>query len=211
VKLLAATFALLFALASPALAQTARERAPLTPILGCGGAFGPQSSHAELVKRFGPLDVTFEQVGRAEGEMANATVLYASLPELRVEIEWFDETKRARPSVITVFGPDNRWRGPLGIKGGMTIQELEKIAGKPFRINGFAFDVAGAMHIEGTKLEKLPGGCKLGGHFEIEGGQPPEHLKRFIGEVEIASNDKELLTLKPKLWIWTLNYTPPGF
>lgn len=192
-------------LASPALAQQPQIPQPRYEI-ACRGQFGPNATHADLVKAYGARNVTFEEVGRAEGEKAKATVIFAKDPARRLEIEWFDEKKRARPSVITVFGENNRWTGPLGIKNGLTIQEIEKIAGKPFRINGFAFDVAGYAHVEGTRLEKLPGGCAFGGHFEIEGGQPPEHLKRFIGEVEIPSDDKDLLTLKPKLWLWTLSY-----
>jgi hypothetical protein len=195
-------------LASPAFAQQPQTPQPRYEI-ACRGQFGPNATHADLVKAYGARNVTFEEVSRAEGETAKATVIFAKDPARRLEIEWFDEQKRARPSVITVFGENNRWTGPLGIKNGMTIQEIEKIAGKPFRINGFAFDVAGYAHVEGTRLEKLPGGCAFGGHFEIEGGQPPEHLKRFIGEVEIPSDDKDLLTLKPKLWLWTLSYPPP--
>ena len=199
-----------FVLLSLLLASPARAQQPQTPQpryeIACRGQFGPNATHADLVKAYGARNVTFEEVGRAEGEKAKATVIFAKDPARRLEIEWFDEKKRARPSVITVFGENNRWTGPLGIKNGITIQEIEKIAGKPFRINGFAFDVAGYAHVEGTRLEKLPGGCAFGGHFEIEGGQPPEHLKRFIGEVEIPSDDKDLLTLKPKLWLWTLSY-----
>ncbi|MBS4083308.1 MAG: hypothetical protein KGZ73_07135 [Rhizobiales bacterium] len=195
-------------LASPALAQQPQTPQPRYEI-ACRGQFGPNATHADLVKIYSAKNVTFEEVGRAEGEKAKATVIFAKDPARRLEIEWFDGKKRARPSVITVFGENNRWTGPLGIKNGLTIQEIEKIAGKPFRINGFAFDVAGYAHVEGTRLEKLPGGCAFGGHFEIEGGQPPEHLKRFIGEVEIPSDDKDLLTLKPKLWLWTLSY-PAG-
>ena len=192
-------------LASPAFAQQPQIPQPRYEI-ACRGQFGPNATHADLVKAYGARNVTFEEVGRAEGEKVKATILFGRDPTRRLEIEWFDEKKRARPSVITVFGENNRWTGPLGIKNGITIQEIEKIAGKPFRINGFAFDVAGYAHVEGTRLEKLPGGCAFGGHFEIEGGQPPEHLKRFIGEVEIPSDDRDLLTLKPKLWLWTLSY-----
>lgn len=203
---LSALFAIL---TSPALAQNAPQIPQPRYEIACRGQFGRSATHADLVNRYGAKNVTFEDVNRAEGETAKASVLFSKDPKRRLEIEWFDEKKRARPSVITVFGENNRWIGPLGIRNGMTIQEIEKIAGKPFRINGFAFDVAGYAHVDGTRLEKLPGGCAFGGHFEIEGGQPPEHLKRFIGEVEIPSDDKDLLTLKPRLWIFTLSYPPP--
>ncbi len=192
-------------LTSPALAQPKAQIPQPRYEIACRGQFGPKATHADLVKVYGARNVTFEEVDRAEGEKAKASVLFSKDPSRRLEIEWFDEKKRARPSVITVFKEGNLWTGPLGIKNGMTIQEIEQRAGKPFKINGFAFDVAGAIHPGGTKLEKLPGGCTFGGHFDIEGGLPQE-LKRFVGEVEIDSNDPDLLKLKPKLWIYTLSY-----
>lgn len=193
-------------LTSPALAQTALQIPQPQYRFECRGQFGRLATHADLVKAYGAKNVTVEEVARAEGEVVKASVVFAKDPTRRLEVEWFDEEKRARPAVITVFGEKNRWIGPFGITNGMTIQRIEQIAGKPFKINGFAFDVAGKGHFEGTKLEKLAGGCSFDGHFEIEGGQPPAHLKRFIGEVEIDSNDPDLLTLKPKLWIYTLSY-----
>lgn len=197
-------------LASPALAQNAPQIPQPRYELACRGQFGPKATHADLVKVYGAKNVTFEDVNRAEGEVVKASVLFGKDPKRRLEIEWFDEKRRTRPSVITVFGDENVWVvAGLGIRNGMRIDELEKRAGKPFRINGFGFDVAGRTHLEGTKLEKLPGGCSFDGHFDIEGGQPPEHLKRFIGEVEIDSNDPDLLSLKPKLWTYTLSYSPP--
>jgi hypothetical protein len=192
-------------LASPALAQNAPQIPQPRYELACHGPFARTATHADLVKVYGARNVTFEEVNRAEGEKAKATVLFSKDPTRRLEIEWFDEKKRARPSVITVFGVESQWIGPFGIRNGMTIQRIEQIAGKPFKINGFEFDVAGAAHVEGTKLEKLPGGCTFGGHFDIDRALPHE-LKRFVGEVEIDSNDPDLLTLKPKLWIFTLSY-----
>lgn len=201
--------AALFALVTtPALAQNAPKIPQPRYEVACRGQFAKTASHADLVKAYGAKNVTFEKVNRAEGELANASVVFGKDPARRLEIEWYDEKKRKNPSTITVFGVENRWIGPFGITNGMTIQRIEQIAGKPFKINGFAFDVAGRGHFEGTKLETIAGGCSFNGHFDIEGGQPPEHLKRFIGEVEIDSNDPDLLTLKPKLWIYTLSYPP---
>lgn len=179
-------------------------------VVECRAQFGPNATHADLVKAYGAKNVTVEEVSRAEGEVVVASVIFAKDPLRRLEVEWFDEEKRAKPAAITVFGGKNRWIGPYGITNGMTIQRIEQIAGKPFKINGFAFDVAGKGRFEGSKLEKLTGGCTFDGYFDIEGGQPPSPLKRFIGEVEIASNDKDLLTLRPRLWIFTLRYAPPN-
>jgi hypothetical protein len=202
---------LLALLTSPALAQQPKPQIPQPRyIIECRAQFGPNATHEDLVRVYGAKNVTIEEVSRAEGEVVVASVIFAKIPTHRLEVEWFDEEKRARPSTITVFGEKNRWIGPFGITNGMTIQRIEQIAGRPFKINGFAFDVAGKGHFEGTKLEKLAGGCSFGAHFEIDGGQPPEHLKHFIGEVEIASNDKDLLTLRPRMWIFTLSYPPPN-
>ncbi|HRF09935.1 MAG TPA: hypothetical protein PL193_15000 [Xanthobacteraceae bacterium] len=198
------------AIASPAPAQQKSQIPQPRYVVECRAQFGPNATHADLVKAYGAKNVTIEEVSRAEGEVVVASVIFAKDPLRRLEVEWFDEEKRAKPAVITVFGENNRWIGPYGIRNGMTIQRIEQIAGKPFKINGFAFDVAGKGHFAGTKLEKLAGGCAFDGHFDIDGGQPPEHLKRFIGEVEIDSNDKDLLTLRPRLWIFTLSYPSPN-
>ncbi|CAH1655997.1 MULTISPECIES: hypothetical protein [unclassified Chelatococcus] len=199
----------LLLVAFPALAQDTRAPRPQYAV-ACGAQFARSASHARLVKFYGAKNVTFESVNRPEGEVVKATVLFGKDPGRRLEIEWHDEKKRRSPSVMTVFGETNKWIGPLGIKNGMTIQEIEQRAGKPFKINGFGFDVAGAGHFEETKLEKLPGGCFFNAHFDIEGGLPPEHLERFVGDVAISSDDPDLLTLKPKLWIYTLTYPPPS-
>lgn len=200
------SFLLVFLLSSQAFAREAQPQF----IVECRAQFARTASHADLVKLYGKKNVTFESVNRAEGEVVKATVLFAKDPRRRLEIEWHDGRKRRLPSTITVFGENNEWIGPLGITNGMTIQEVEQRAGKSFKINGFGFDVAGAGHFEETALAKLPGGCALGAHFDIEGGLPPESLGRFIGDVEIDSNDPDLLTLKPRLWIYTLTYPSPG-
>lgn len=176
----------------------------------CRAQFARTASHADLVQAYGVGNVSFETVNRAEGETAQATILFAGTPQRRLEIEWYDTENRRLPSTITVFGETNQWTGPLGIRNGMAIRDIEQRAGKPFTINGFGFDVAGAEHFSGTRLESLPGGCRFGANFEIEGGLPPENLKRFIGEVEIGSDDPDLLSLRPTLWLYTLSYPPPG-
>lgn len=196
--------ALLF-LVAPALAQEPANPSPRYSV-ECRPPFGRDASHAALVKLYGAGNVTFETVNREGGEKAKATILFAKDPSRRLEIEWHDGRKRRRPSTITIFGEGNQWVAPLGIRNGMTIQEIETRAGRPFKINGFGFDVAGAGHFDETALAKLPGGCAFGGYFDVKGATPD----RFNGEVEIDSNDAELTALKPRLWIYTLTYPSSG-
>lgn len=200
--------AIFFVLLLPAHASAQKQHTqPQQYVVECAAQFARTASHVDLVRRYGAKNVSYAIVDR-DGETANATVLFAQDPQRRLDIEWYDESRRRLPSRIVVFGEQNQWIGPLGIRNGMTIEEIEKRAGKPFRINGFGFDVAGAGHFEETVLGKLPGGCAFGGYFEIMDGLPPDHLNRFIGEVEIDSNDPDLRSLKPILWSYSLTYPP---
>lgn len=185
-------------------------RAALPPLtVECRAQFARTANHAGLVKLYGARNVTYENVNRPEGEVIKATVLFAKNPRRRLEIEWFDDTRRRFPSTITVFGENNRWVGPLGIRNGMTIQEVEQRAGRPFKISGFGFDGAGAGHFEETLLASLPGGCSFRSNFEIETDASAQALDRVNGDIEINSNDPALLALKPRLWIYTLSYPVP--
>jgi hypothetical protein len=200
---------LLLLLTSPALAQEKAKIPQPQYQIDCRrpAPFDGNTSHARLVKHFGANNVTVEDVDRDE-EKVNVTVLFAKDPTRRLEIEWLDKGNRHCPTNIQVFGDKNRWIAPYGVRIGMSIQDVQKRNGKPFKIYGFAFDLAGAAHFGESKLGRLPGRCSLSARFAIEGGQPPEHLKHFIGEVEIDSNDKDLLTLKPKIWMYTISYPP---
>ena len=176
IALCAACFAI------PARAQPAPQIPQPRYELACRGQFGPNATHADLVKAYGAKNVTVEEVARAEGEVVVASVVFAKDPARRLEVEWFDEEKKARPAIITVFGEKNRWIGPFGIRNGMTIARIEQIAGKPFRINGFGFDVAGKGHFEGTKLEKLHD-LMVGQNAIAFGGESVVNVAREIVEL----------------------------
>jgi hypothetical protein len=198
-------------LAAPALAQQKAQIPQPQYQIDCRrlAIFAGNTSHAKLVKRFGAKNVTIEDVKRGEeAEEVNVTVLFAKDPTRRLEIQWLDPSGRTCPTNIEVSGEKNRWLAPYGVKIGMTIQDVEKRNGAPFKIHGFAFDYAGSTIFGESKLGRLPGRCSLHAYFEIEGGQPPDHLKKFIGEVEIDSNDKDLLTLKPKIRAYSIGFPP---
>lgn len=178
-------------------------------VISCSGPFAKNASHADIEKAFGMENVTYGEVPGPEGSTEKATIVFADNPERRLEIQWHDEEKRSRPASITAGNTDgqSRWSAPLGIRLGMPIAEVQKIAGKPFRINGFEWDLGGYAAIPGTKFEKLPGGCGLSLRFapaqEIPEGKK---YRKLVGDVKLRSDDKLLLEVKPVLQFFSIGY-----
>ena len=201
VSLLSAAF--LFALPAGAQNDPAKDY-----VIACSGPFGKNATHADIEKAFGKENVTYGDVPGPEGSTEKATIVFAEDPERRIEIQWQDEEKRARPLAITVGNEDakSRWSAPLGIKLGTSVQEIQKITGKPFPITGFEWDLGGYAHLQKTKLEKLPGGCTLSLRFTLDSIPEGKKYKKLVGDVKVRSDDKVLLELKPRVQFFTIGY-----
>jgi hypothetical protein len=178
-------------------------------VIACTGPFGKNATHADLEKAFGKANVTFGDVPGPEGSTEQASILFADDPERRVEIQWHDMEKRARPLAITVGNAEmkSHWTAPLGVKLGTRVEEIQKLAGKRFTISGFEWDLGGFAFLQGTKLEKVAGGCSLSLRFTVENGIPEgKQYKKLVGDVKVRSDDKLLLGLKPKVQFFTVGY-----
>lgn len=192
-------------LASPASAQNDLAK---DHVIACSGPFGKNATQADLEQAFGKTNVTYGDVPGPEGSTEQATIVFANDPERRVEIQWHDEEKRARPLAITVGNAEatSRWRGPLGVRLGTRVEEIQKIAGKPFPITGFEWDLGGYAHLQNTKLEKLPGGCTLSLRFTLDSIPDGRKYRKLVGDVKVRSDDKVLLELKPRVQFFTIGY-----
>lgn len=176
--------------------------------IACRGPFGKNATHADVEKAFGKENVTYGDVPGPEGSTEQATIVFADDPERRVEIQWQDEKKRAKPLAITVGNVDakSRWTAPFGIRLGMPVEEVQKIAGKPFPITGFEWDLGGYAHLQKTKFEKVAGGCTLSMRFSASVPEGKKY-KKLIGDVQVRSDDKVLLEVKPKVQFFTIGYS----
>jgi hypothetical protein len=76
-----------------------------------------------------------------------------------------------------------------GLKTGMTVAEIEKINGKPFKIAGFDWDYGGYANFEGGKLDG-----KVSIRFSPSTENVPEYLS---GDKQLSSSDKQLRAAKP--------------
>lgn len=195
----------LLALACAASLAQAQD-APQPDKLACDGPFGKDSSHARLIAAFGPKNVSFENVDGAEGSKEKASVLFAEEPTRRVEIVWHDEARRARPAWIRIRTP-SQWVGPLGITGGLTATQVEKINGKAYSINGFGWDGGGFAGRFDGKLAALPGGCRLTLRFEPTIANPlPARYAPIIGDRKVLSSNALMRRSKPMLNEWSVGY-----
>lgn len=168
--------------------------------IDCSGVFGRDTSHTALVKTFGPENVVYKKIDAPQGSTGMATIIFERDRERRILIEWRDEEKRARPIYIGIDG-SSKWVAPLGIKIGSLIAEVEKLNGKPFRLNGFGWDLGGAARFgsQDGKLGNLPGGCHLGLTFEptAEGLPLGGKYRTLNGNHDLRSDLPLLREVKP--------------
>lgn len=168
--------------------------------LACTGLFGPDTSHAALVKAFGEENVVYKRIDAPQGSTGMATILFERDRERRLLIEWFDEAKRARPIYIEVAG-SSAWIAPFGIRLGTLIDEVEKQNGKPFRLNGFGWDLGGAARFgkDDGMLGNVPGGCHFGLTFEptAEGLPLGGRYRALSGNHDLRSDMPLLREVKP--------------
>jgi hypothetical protein len=188
----AALFALLAVLAPAARAQPAS--------VGCTGVFAADSSHANLVEAFGKANVIYKRIDRPQGSTGFATILFEQDPERRLLVEWRDKASRSRPIYIGISGR-SRWVAPLGIRLGTPLAEVEQLNGKPFRLNGFGWDLGGNAAFDKLdgKLGELPGGCQFGFAFEptAEGLPLGGRYRALNGNLDLRSDLPLLREVKP--------------
>jgi hypothetical protein len=213
-KRIAFAFAATALLAFPLGAQeTQREKKDYNPardlVVACRGPFAKRATHAEMVKTFGAANVTYGDVPGPEGSTEQATILFADDPAKRVEIQWHDAKKRARPLAITIGNAEanSQWTGPYGVKLGTGVAEIQKIAGKRFEVSGFEWDLGGFANLQNTKFEKVSGGCTLSLRFAPEKAIPEaKQYKKLIGDTKIRSDDKLLREINPRVQFMTIGY-----
>jgi len=199
--------ALVLAFLTSAQAQQPALQPAATPPLtiACSGPFAKESSHARLQQVFGAQVVTIQKVDGAEGETFEASVLYRSEPATRLEVTWHDDKKRSGLSAASVKTPST-WTGPEGIRIGMTLDEVAKINGQPFRLNGFEWDYGGYVVDLKGKLASLPGGCGVTLRFSPGMALDAKKHAGLIGEKKLSSSDAKLLAVKPVLVSWSVGY-----
>lgn len=170
--------------------------------IACSGLFGRSTSHAELVKAFGAENVVYKKIDAPQGSTGMATVLFEKNPERRLMIEWFDEKNLSRPIYIGING-HSKWLLPHALKIGSLIDEVERQNGKPFRLNGFGWDLGGHARFGKSdgNLGNVEGGCHFGLAFEptAEGLPLGGKYRTLNGNHDLYSDMPLLREVKPAI------------
>jgi hypothetical protein len=170
----------------------------------CASPFAKNSSHAKLATAFGSQNVTFQEIGTFEENRAPATIVFPNDPKRRLEFLWRDENTKSDLAAIWIGG-GSLWTGPLGVRLGMPINEVETLNTKPFKLSGFDWDYGGMVtDWQGGAMARLPGGCQMSLIFA-----PDPHVRELdsvVGETKFLSNNKEMRAARPVVARIFVNY-----
>jgi hypothetical protein len=122
------------------------------------GQITPDVSEADLIRLFGKENVKRGVVYSYEG--IDVQGAFVSFPDSNnnLRIEWQDEANLRYPGVVFIDHEGTKWKTVEGVTVGTSLEELERINGKPFNIYGFEIDwylVGTIKSWEGGKLEGL--------------------------------------------------------
>jgi hypothetical protein len=163
------------------------------------GPLTSESSEADLRQRYGPEMVSSTRIQIGEGETMPGTVLFPGDSLRTAEIIWADSVRRSRPTRFILRGSRSLWQTAEGISLGTTLQELERLNGRPFTLAGFGWDYGGVViDWAGGALHTALAGVKL----YLDPG--PEQYRsapysQVLGDRDYSSSLKPMQQMNPKV------------
>jgi hypothetical protein len=173
----------------------AQQRAPTT-VVACSGAFAKNSSHLKLAMFFDSKNIAFTDVD-ASGIKVPATVLFPNDPKRRLEVWWSNITERKDIHLI-VIGGQSTWTAPGGLRLGQTLEQVEKLNHKPFKLKGFDKDrIATGSNWDGGALATVARGWRPGVSLRADAKASAEAIGALSADEEYSSSDPAIRAAKP--------------
>jgi len=180
--------------------------APPAPTLACEGPFAKDTTHARLEAAFGAKQVAFKDVPTTNDAITKASVVFDDDPTRRIVVYWKDNKTRTKPVAIAIEAPST-WKGPGGVRNGLSLKEVAQLNGEDFKVMGFGG--IGGGEISGLKgaFVNLPGDCSLMIRLEPGIANPlPPRFASVTGDVLVASSNLILRRVRPQVVEWRLKY-----
>lgn len=169
-------------------------------------------SESEIIKKYGVSAVTYDTIWGAEGFFTMGTCLKTD-DASHIEIMWTDSAKREGVISVSLVSdaeyfapqlPSGKWKSRTGVFIGMTIEELEKLNGRPFVFSGFGWDYGGGViRWENGTLQDKGIAIQLNEGVQSSALPEKEYLK-CVGDVELMSSDTSARKMKPRVWSFSV-------
>ena len=179
----------------------AQQRAPTTGthVIACSGTFAKDSSHVKLATAFNSKNIAFTDVEASDGGKVPASVLFPNDPKRRLEVWWSNPTTRSDIHLI-VIGGQSTWTAPGGMRLGQTLEQVEKINHKPFKLKGFDKDhIATVSDWDGGALTPVVGGCNAGLSLRADAKASAEKIGAVSADKEYSSSDPAIRATRPTI------------
>lgn len=182
--------------AKPATPSSAPAHAPragsFKTAIECKGPFARDSGMLALAVSYDSRNMIFTHE-KVQGTEVGVTVMFPKDPKRRLEV-WWQNANRTGLYLIDIAGK-SVWVAPKGLRLGLTLEQVEKLNRKPFKLKGFDADgVASVADWDGGEFASLPGGCKASASIRAK-------EKSAAGELpakdEYSSSDPAMRALKP--------------
>lgn len=157
-----------------------------------------------LVARYGAANVRRDWVDQGEGMLVDGTILFPDDPERLLEIQWKDTVGRSGP--LVVFASGRRWMIAPGLGIGTTLQEIERMNGRPFRLSEFRGHYPGTVvdwtggQLAGLSDPDASGFPRTTIRLQPKPPFPPGvDLEQFEKDTTFSSSDPDMRRLNPRV------------
>jgi len=165
--------------------------------VACSGVFAKDSNHLELATAFNSKNVTFTDVEASDGSKVPASVLFPNDPKSRLEVWWSDPAARSDIHLI-VIGSQSTWTAPGGMRLGQTLEQVEKLNHKPFKLKGFDKDsIATVNDWDRGALATLAGDCNAGVSLRADPKASAGAISALSADKEYSSSDPAIRAARP--------------
>lgn len=165
------------------------------------------NSEEELIRKYGAGSISYDTIWGAEGYFTMGTYLRTD-EQTHIEIMWLDSAaKSGMISATLVSDMDyfteklepGAWKSSTGAYIGMSVDELQKLNGRPFKFSGFGWDYGGGvMSWEGGTLEGKGIAIQLSEGTNADLKQ--EEINQVLGDITVLSSNTVLKKLNPRVW-----------
>ena len=162
---------------------------PTTPFK-CVGPFGRDTNRDKLVATFGASNVTTDDDVSADYEVS---IVFPNSATRQLMVTWNDEAKRSFSHVTIGRGGPSSW-SVAGVAIGTPLVQLERLNGRPFKLNYFEGDYGGDITdwLGGRFDTPLPGGCTFGATVVINEQHLPDAINQALDRE--VTPDRSLLS-----------------